>query len=128
MNIIPNTMFSAFSTGEILQVLLVAILSGFAISSLPDNVAEPLLHGLEAIEKAVFAVVKLVMYTAPIGAFGAMAFTIGKYGISSIGNLLQLIATFYVTALLFVFVCVGAIGKAFGFSVFKLVRYIRMNC
>ncbi len=125
MNIIPNTMFSAFSTGEILQVLLVAILSGFAISSLTDNIANPLLHGLEAIEKAVFAVVKLVMYTAPIGAFGAMAFTIGKYGISSIGNLLQLIATFYVTALLFVFVVLGAIGKVFGFSVFKLVRYIK---
>ncbi len=125
LNIIPNTMFSAFSTGEILQVLLVAILSGFAIGSLSDNIADPLLHGLEAIEKAVFAVVKLVMYTAPIGAFGAMAFTIGKYGISSIGNLLQLIATFYVTALLFVFVVLGAIGKVFGFSVFKLVRYIK---
>ncbi len=125
LNIIPNTMFSAFSTGEILQVLLVAILSGFAIGSLSDNIADPLLHGLEAIEKAVFAVVKLVMYTAPIGAFGAMAFTIGKYGISSIGNLLQLIATFYLTALLFVFVVLGAIGKAFGFSVFKLVRYIK---
>ncbi|WP_341991658.1 dicarboxylate/amino acid:cation symporter [Azorhizobium sp. AG788] len=125
LNIIPNTMFSAFSTGEILQVLLVAILSGFAIGSLSDNIADPLLHGLEAIEKAVFAVVKLVMYTAPIGAFGAMAFTIGKYGISSIGNLLQLIATFYLTALLFVFVVLGAIGKVFGFSVFKLVRYIK---
>ncbi len=125
LNIIPNTMFSAFSTGEILQVLLVAILSGFAIGSLSDNIADPLLHGLEAIEKAVFAVVKLVMYTAPIGAFGAMAFTIGKYGISSIGNLLQLIATFYLTALLFVFVVLGVIGKAFGFSVFKLVRYIK---
>ncbi len=125
LNIIPNTMFSAFSTGEILQVLLVAILSGFAIGSLSDNIADPLLHGLEAIEKAVFAVVKLVMYTAPIGAFGAMAFTIGKYGISSIGNLLQLIATFYITALLFVFVVLGVIGKVFGFSVFKLVRYIK---
>lgn len=124
LHIIPDTIVGAFTSGEILQVLLVSVLSGFAVASLGEK-GEPLIHAIELVEKAVFAVVRIIMYAAPVGAFGAMAFTIGKYGISAIGNLLALIGTFYLTAGLFVLIVLGTISRMVGFNIVKLLRYIK---
>ena len=124
LNIIPETMFSAFTSGEILQVLLVSILFGIALALLGDR-GERLLDTLRTITAVVFRVVRIVMYAAPIGAFGAMAFTIGQYGIGTLANLAELIVTFYATALLFVLVVLGLIAWAAGFSIFALIRYIK---
>ncbi|MFG1429029.1 dicarboxylate/amino acid:cation symporter [Roseixanthobacter glucoisosaccharinicivorans] len=124
LNIIPHTFVSAFTAGSILQVLMISILTGFAIGALGDQ-GEPVLKAVQAIEKVVFAIVKIILYVAPVGAFGAMAFTIGAYGLSALGNLLELIATFYLTAILFVVLVLGTIARMVGFNVLKLVRYIR---
>jgi len=124
LNIIPDTMFSAFTSGEILQVLLVSILFGIALALLGDR-GERLLDALRTITAVVFRVVRILMYAAPIGAFGAMAFTIGQYGIGTLANLAELIVTFYATALLFVLVVLGLIAWAAGFSIFALIRYIK---
>jgi aerobic C4-dicarboxylate transport protein len=124
LNIIPDTMFSAFTSGEILQVLLVSILFGIALAMLGDR-GDRLLDVLRTVTAVVFRVVRILMYAAPIGAFGAMAFTIGQYGIGSLANLAGLIVTFYATALLFVLVVLGLIARAAGFSIFSLIRYIK---
>jgi aerobic C4-dicarboxylate transport protein len=124
LNMIPDTMFSAFTSGEILQVLLVSILFGIALAMLGDR-GERLLEGLRTITAVVFRVVRILMYAAPLGAFGAMAFTIGQYGIGTLANLAELIVTFYATALLFVLVVLGLIARAVGFSIFALIRYIK---
>ena len=124
LNIIPETMFSAFTSGEILQVLLVSIVFGIALALLGDR-GERLLDTLRTITAVVFRVVRILMYAAPIGAFGAMAFTIGQYGIGTLANLAELIVTFYATALLFVLVVLGLIAWAAGFSIFALIRYIK---
>jgi aerobic C4-dicarboxylate transport protein len=124
LNIIPDTMFSAFTSGEILQVLLVSILFGIALAMLGER-GERLLDALRMITAIVFRVVRILMYAAPIGAFGAMAFTIGQYGIGTLANLAELIITFYATALLFVLVVLGLIARAAGFSIFALIRYIK---
>jgi len=124
LNIIPDTMFSAFTSGEILQVLLVSILFGIALAMLGDR-GDRLLNVLRTVTALVFRVVRILMYAAPIGAFGAMAFTIGQYGIGSLANLAELIVTFYATALLFVLVVLGLIARAAGFSIFSLIRYIK---
>jgi aerobic C4-dicarboxylate transport protein len=124
LNILPDTMFSAFTSGEILQVLLVSILFGIALAMLGDR-GDRLLDLLRTITAVVFRVVRILMYAAPIGAFGAMAFTIGQYGIGTLANLAELIVTFYATALLFVVVVLGLIAWAAGFSIFSLVRYIK---
>jgi len=124
LNIIPDTMFSAFTSGEILQVLLVSILFGIALAMLGDR-GDRLLDVLRTVTAVVFRVVRILMYAAPIGAFGAMAFTIGQYGIGSLANLAELIVTFYATALLFVLVVLGLIARAAGFSIFSLIRYIK---
>jgi aerobic C4-dicarboxylate transport protein len=124
LNIIPDTMFSAFTSGEILQVLLVSILFGIALAMLGDR-GDRLLNVLRTVTAVVFRVVRILMYAAPIGAFGAMAFTIGQYGIGSLANLAELIVTFYATALLFVLVVLGLIARAAGFSIFSLIRYIK---
>jgi aerobic C4-dicarboxylate transport protein len=124
MNIIPDTLVSAFTQGQILQVLLVAILFGIALALIGEKGAkvQDLLKTLTAI---VFRIVHILMYAAPIGAFGAMAFTIGKYGIGSLTNLAALIGTFYAASLFFVIVVLGAIARAAGFSLWGLVRYIK---
>jgi aerobic C4-dicarboxylate transport protein len=124
MNIIPDTLVSAFTEGQILQVLLVAILFGIALALIGDKGAkvQDLLKTLTAI---VFRIVHILMYAAPIGAFGAMAFTIGKYGIGSIVNLAALVGTFYAASLLFVILVLGAIARAAGFSLWGLVKYIK---
>lgn len=124
LDIIPNTLVSAFTEGEILQVLLVAILFGIALSLTGERGA-PLLDLLKRLTSVVFRIVHILMYAAPLGAFGAMAFTIGQYGVATLANLLALVLTFYATALLFVIVVLGLIARAAGFSIFALVRYIK---
>ncbi|KAA8733756.1 dicarboxylate/amino acid:cation symporter [Acinetobacter qingfengensis] len=124
MNIIPKTLVSPFVSGDILQVLFVAILFGIALSKSGD-IGRPITEFLQNLTAPVFTLVGILMQFAPIGAFGAMAFTIGKYGIGAIGNLLELILTFYITALLFVLVILGAVARYNGFSIIALIRYIK---
>ena len=124
LNIIPDTLVSAFVSGEILQVLLVAILFGIALAMMGER-GERLLGALRTLTAVVFRIVRILMYAAPIGAFGAIAFTIGQYGIWTLVNLAQLIVTFYATSLLFVLVILGAVARFAGFSIFALIRYIK---
>jgi aerobic C4-dicarboxylate transport protein len=124
LHIIPNTIVDAFAKGDILQVLFVAILFGFALSKIGPR-CKPLVDLVDALTHAVFGVVNILMRLAPIGAFGAMAFTIGKYGIASLGPLFKLIATFYITSAVFVLVILGLIAKAAGFNIFKFLMYIK---
>ena len=124
MNIIPDTLVSPFVSGQILQVLFVAVLFGLALAKSGD-LGRPITDFLQQLTNPVFTLVGMLMKFAPIGAFGAMAFTIGAYGISSIGNLMLLIATFYITALLFVIVILGAVARYNGFSSIDLIRYIK---
>ena len=124
MHIIPTTVVDAFAKGDILQVLLVALLFGFALSSLGQR-GKPLLALLDTVTQVVFAVVNLLVRLAPIGAFGAMAFTVGKYGIASLAPLLKLIGTFYLTSIFFVIVVMGGVALAAGFNIFKFLLYIK---
>ncbi|WP_166166739.1 dicarboxylate/amino acid:cation symporter [Acinetobacter sp. SA01] len=124
MNIIPNTVVGAFAEGEILQVLLFALLFGFALHKLGDA-GKPVLKFIDQISHVFFNIVNMIMKLAPIGAFGAMAFTIGKYGIGSLAQLAQLIICFYITCLLFIFIVLGSIARFSGFSILKLIRMIR---
>jgi aerobic C4-dicarboxylate transport protein len=124
MHIIPTTVVDAFAKGEILQVLLVALLFGSALSHLGPRGA-PLLGVINQFAAVFFRIVTLITRLAPIGAFGAMAFTIGKFGPAALGNLLNLVLTFYVASALFVFVVLGVIARVAGFSIFRFVRYIK---
>jgi aerobic C4-dicarboxylate transport protein len=124
MHIIPNTLVDAFAKGDILQVLLVAILFGFALSAVGPR-SKPLVDLFDALTHAVFGVVNILMKFAPIGAFGAMAFTVGKYGITALGPLVKLILTFYLTCIFFVLVILGLIAHVSGFSLLKFLRYIK---
>ena len=122
--IIPTTLISPFVEGNILQTLFVSILFGIAMAIVGD-VAAPVQRALESLGQIVFKLVAILMKAAPIGAFGAFAFTIGAYGIDSIANLLALIATFYVTSLIFVLGVLGAVCWANGFSIFRLIGYLK---
>ncbi|MGX0821598.1 aerobic C4-dicarboxylate transport protein [Sphingomonas sanguinis] len=124
LGIIPDTLISAFTQGNILQVLMVAILFGISMALVGEPV-RPLLTALERISVVVFRMVGILMRAAPIGAFGAIAFTIGKYGVGSLVNLGALVATFYLTSILFVVVVLGTIARLNGFSVLKLIRYLK---
>ncbi|HEX8446945.1 MAG TPA: dicarboxylate/amino acid:cation symporter [Sphingomonas sp.] len=124
LSIIPDTLVSAFVDGNVLQILLIAILFGIALS-LVGEPAKPIQTALERLGLIVFRLVGILMRAAPIGAFGAIAFTIGKYGIESLGNLGALVATFYLTSILFVTVVLGAVCWLNGFSIFKLIRYLK---
>ncbi|MCJ2228343.1 dicarboxylate/amino acid:cation symporter [Providencia rettgeri] len=124
MNIIPDTVISPLVNGNILQVLFIAIIFGLALAATGKH-GEPIVKLLQNFSEPVFKMVSMLMKLAPIGAFGAMAFTIGKYGISSIGNLMMLIVTFYITSLLFVLVVLGAVAKYNGFSIIELIKYIK---
>lgn len=124
MNIIPDTIVSPLVNGNILQVLFVSVIFGLALASIGSQ-GEPVLKFLQHLCDPIFKMVGMLMKLAPIGAFGAMAFTIGKYGISSIGNLMLLVITFYLTALLFVLVVLGAVAKYNGFSILSLIKYIK---
>ncbi len=124
MHIIPTTVVDAFAKGDILQVLLVSILFGFALSAIGAR-AKPILDLLDSLTRTIFKIVNILMRFAPIGAFGAMAFTVGKYGMSALGPLVKLIAVFYATCIGFVVIVLGAIAAAAGFSVFKFLGFIR---
>ena len=124
MNIIPTTIFSPFVGGDILQVLFVAVLFGIALAQVGER-GKPVLNFLTVLAQPIFKLVAILMKAAPIGAFGAMAFTIGKYGIKSVVNLAMLVGTFYATSVLFVVIVLGAVARYNGFSILKLVRYIR---
>jgi aerobic C4-dicarboxylate transport protein len=124
MAIIPTTMVSALTEGSILQTLFVAILFGISLS-LVGRPAEPVLELVERLGLVVFKLTGILMKAAPIGAFGAIAFTIGKYGVGSLINLGALVATFYLTSLLFVLLVLGAVARAHGFSILKLLGYLK---
>jgi len=124
LHIIPNTIVDAFARGDILQVLLVAILFGFALSAMGAR-CKHVVDLFDGMTHAVFGVVNIVMRLAPVGAFGAMAFTIGKYGTKAIIPLLKLIGTFYLTCIVFVVVILGAVCWAAGFNLFKYLLYIK---
>jgi aerobic C4-dicarboxylate transport protein len=124
MSIIPDSLFGAFTSGNILQVLFVSILFGIALALIGER-GQPIIDFFETVSLAVFKLVAIVMKAAPIGALGAFAFTIGAYGIASIANLAALIATFYVTSLIFVLGVLGLVAWANGFSIFKLIRYLK---
>ncbi len=124
MHIIPNTIVDAFAKGDILEVVFVSILFGFAMSAAGAH-AKPLVTLLESLSKVVFRMVSIVMRLAPIGAFGAMAFTIGKYGLGSLGPLLRLIGSFWITSILFVLIVFGGIAWVAGFSLLKFLAYIK---
>ncbi|PYT47893.1 MAG: C4-dicarboxylate transporter DctA [Acidobacteria bacterium] len=124
VHIIPNTIVDAFTRGDILQVLFVSLLFGFALS-LAGPRGKPLLEVLEALSRVVFGVVAILMRFAPIGAFGAMAFTIGKYGLASLGPLVKLMATLYITSILFVILVLGLIARLAGFGILRFLWFLR---
>lgn len=124
LNIIPTTVVDAFAKGEILQVLLFSVLIGFAFAQAGERV-RGVVQTIEQFSQGLFIVVGYIMRLAPIGAFGAMAFTIGKYGIDSLLPLAQLMGSFYLTCVLFLFVVLGLIARWAGFSIFKFIRYIK---
>ncbi|WP_435168189.1 dicarboxylate/amino acid:cation symporter [Falsirhodobacter sp. 1013] len=124
MNIIPTTLVGAFAQGDILQVLFISVLFGIALAMVGDR-GKPVTAFLTALTYPIFKLVAILMKAAPIGAFGAMAFTIGRYGIESVISLAFLVISFYVTALLFVLVILGAVARYNGFSIIKLIKYIK---
>ncbi len=124
MHIIPKTFVSAFAEGEILQVLFIAILAGIALAQMGDK-AKPLLHLLDSVAKMFFGIVGIVTKAAPVAAFGAMAFTIGKYGLGTLAKLGQLMGCVYLTCVLFIFVVLGLIAQAHGLSLWKVLRHIK---
>ena len=124
LNIIPSTVVGAFATGDILQVLMFSLMFGFALHRMGDY-GRPVLEFIDRIAQVMFNIIGMIMKVAPLGAFGAMAFTIGQYGVGSLVQLGQLMICFYITCVLFVVVVLGAICRAHGFSVLKLIRYIR---
>ncbi|WP_224983216.1 dicarboxylate/amino acid:cation symporter [Geomonas agri] len=124
LSIIPNSVVDAFAKGEILQVLFFAIFFGLALAALGER-GKPIYKFIDDVSHALFGVVNLIMKFAPIGAFGAMAFTIGKFGLGSLAKLGMLMGSFYLTCLLFIFVVLGTIGKICGFNIFKFISYIK---
>jgi aerobic C4-dicarboxylate transport protein len=124
VHIIPNTVVDAFTRGDILQVLFVSLLFGFALS-LAGPRGKPLLELLDALSRVVFGVVAILMRFAPLGAFGAMAFTIGKYGLASLGPLVKLMATLYITSILFIILVLGGIARVAGFGILRFLWFLR---
>ena len=124
LEIVPDTFLSALTAGNILQTLLVSILFGIGLALVGDR-ADKVLDSLNQLSLVMFKLVAIIMAAAPIGAFGAMAFTIGKYGIASLTNLAALVATFYITSLLFVLLVLGTVARLAGFSIFRLIAYLK---
>jgi aerobic C4-dicarboxylate transport protein len=124
LHIIPENVFNALSNGDLLQVLFFAVLFGFALSGIGEK-ATPLLSIIKSFESGLFAVIKIIMRLAPVGAFGAMCFTIGKYGLGSLASLGQLMISFYITCILFIIIILGGILKYSGFSLFRLLKFIK---
>jgi aerobic C4-dicarboxylate transport protein len=124
LNIIPENIISALAEGNILQVLLFSVLFGFALSKVGEK-ASPILRGIKSLEAGLFGVIKIIMKVAPIGAFGAMSFTIGKYGLGSLVSLGQLMLSFYTTCILFIFIVLGGVMKYTGYRLFRLLKFIK---
>ncbi len=124
LNIIPSTVVGAFATGDILQVLMFSLMFGFALHRMGDY-GRPVLEFIDRIAQVMFNIIGMIMKVAPLGAFGAMAFTIGQYGVGSLVQLGQLMICFYITCVLFVLVVLGGIARAHGFSILRFIRYIR---
>lgn len=124
LHVIPTTVVDAFAKGEILQVLLFAVMFGFALHKFGGR-GTLVFDFIEKTSHVLFSIVGMIMKVAPIGAFGAMAFTIGKYGVASLLSLGQLMATFYITCLVFIFLVLGGIARAHGFSIWKFIKYIK---
>jgi aerobic C4-dicarboxylate transport protein len=124
MGIIPDTLFGPLSRGDLLSVLLVALLFGFALHGLGDR-GKPVAKLVDGVGHVIFGIIAIIMELAPIGAFGAMAFTVGKFGVGSLGKLAELLGCFYATCLIFIFGVLGTVARVHGFSIFKFVRYIR---
>jgi aerobic C4-dicarboxylate transport protein len=124
-SIIPHTLFSALTAGNVLQALFVALLTGFAIQALPRNAAEPALRAVDVLQKVVFKVLIMILWLAPIGAFGAIANVVGQTGWAGVTQLLSLMGGFYITCIIFVFGVLGIVLRMVsGVSIFKLVRYL----
>ena len=124
LNVIPSTIVGAFATGDILQVLFFSVIFAFALQRMGDY-GKPVLEFIDRIAQVMFGIINMIMKVAPIGAFGAMAFTIGQYGVGSLVQLGQLMLCFYITCLFFVLVVLGGIARAHGFSILKFIKYIR---
>jgi len=124
INIIPNTVVDAFAKGDILQVLFFALMFGFALSMLGQR-GKVVFNLIDEVTHVLFGIVNVIMKVAPIGAFGAMAFTIGKFGLGSLSKLGMLMGSFYLTCLMFIFIVLGAIAKLCGFSIIKFIKYIK---
>ncbi|MBH2911678.1 dicarboxylate/amino acid:cation symporter [Serratia marcescens] len=124
LDIIPGSVIGAFASGNILQVLLFAVLFGFALHRLGEK-GQLIFNVIDSFSRVIFGIINMIMRLAPLGAFGAMAFTIGKYGVGTLVQLGQLIVCFYITCILFVVVVLGSIARANGFSIFKFVNYIK---
>ena len=124
LDVIPGSVIGAFASGNILQVLLFAVLFGFSLHHIGEK-GKLVFNMIDSFSQVIFGIINMIMKLAPVGAFGAMAFTIGKYGIGSLVQLGQLIACFYVTCLLFIFMVLGSIARANGFSIIRFISYIR---
>ena len=124
IHIIPTTVVDAFAKGDILEVVFVALLFGFALSAAGSRV-KPLIDLIDALSHAIFGVGNILMKFAPIGAFGAMAYTVGKYGLASLGPLARLIGTFWITSILFVVIVMGAVAWVARFNLFRFLAYIK---
>ncbi|MCY7292116.1 MAG: dicarboxylate/amino acid:cation symporter [Ferruginibacter sp.] len=124
LHIIPENIVNALSTSNILQVLFFSVLLGFALSKIGAKAA-PLLKGIQSLEDGLFSIIKIIMKVAPLGALGAMAFTIGKYGLGSLAQLGQLMGSFYITCILFIVIILGGILRSIGFNIFRLLAYIK---
>jgi len=124
LNVIPNTLVDAFAKGEILQVLLFSVLFGFALHAFGTK-GKPVFELIDKLSHVLFGIVGIIMKVAPLGAFGAMAFTIGKYGVGTLLSLAKLMGTFYATCLFFIFVVLGIIARLHGFSIWKFIKYIK---
>jgi aerobic C4-dicarboxylate transport protein len=124
MAIVPQTFVAAFTGGDVLQVLLVSILTGFAVARMGD-LGQRIVHGMAILTSVVFGVVRIIVKAAPLGALGGMAFTVGSYGLGSLSNLVKLIGAFYLTSLIFVFLVLGTVARCAGFSIFHFISYIK---
>jgi len=122
--IIPNTFVDAFAKGDLLQILLIAVLTGIAVARLGE-LGQRINGAVDAAGKVFFRIIGLIVKLAPVGAFGAMAFTIGAYGLRSLSNLAELIGTFYLTSILFILIVLGAIARVMGFSILRFIAYIK---
>ena len=124
LGLIPSTFLNAIVGGDLLQTLLISVLTGIAVTGLGEYAA-PVGHAIDIMGRIFFRIIGMIVKLAPLGAFGAMAFTIGQYGLSSLGNLAGLVATFYLTSILFVVVVLGTIARMAGFSIFRFIAYIK---